>query len=181
MPASGPWLTTAKLRALFSAGLTYEEIAEANERATGWKPTRSGVAKKFERLGFPPRNASHVDLIPWTVRPEHNSSRYRHMLQAESRKRAGMDLTASDRDLVSMLYDLLFGRGSLLVVGYRPDLGFYLTDRTDEDEDIVRVPPRRRPLAGERETDPPVDVVCSVGVALGSQEGGDGAAAVAER
>jgi|SRR5579859_4139790 len=29
----GPWMSTAKLRALFAAGLTYDEIAQANERS----------------------------------------------------------------------------------------------------------------------------------------------------
>ena|ERR1039458_1005581 len=139
MPVSGPWVSTAKLRALFSAGLTYEEIAEANERATGWRPTRSGVARKFERLGFPPRNASHVELIPWKIMPAHNKDRLRYMLQAESRKRQGRELSDSDKVLVSLLHDLLFGRGRFLVVGYDPVIGFYLSDRTDDDADIVRV------------------------------------------
>jgi hypothetical protein len=136
-------MSTAKLRALFSAGLTYDEIASVNERATGWRPTRSGVTRKFERLGFPPRHASHVDLIPWRIMPEHNSHRFRHMLQAESRKRQGLPLSETDRVLVSLLHDLLFGRGALLVVGYHPKIGFYLTDMDDDDEDIVRRPVSR--------------------------------------
>jgi hypothetical protein len=140
MPASGPWMSTAKLRSLWVAGLTYEEIAEANERATGWKPTRSGVARKLERLDFPPRNVSHADLIPWKIAPEHSKDRIRYMLMAEGRKRAGADLSDSDRTLVSLLHDLLFGRGRFLVVGYSPEVGFYLTDRKDEDEDIIRMP-----------------------------------------
>lgn len=133
-------MATAKLRALFSAGLTYDEIAEANERSEGWKPTRSGVAKKLERMGFPPRHLSHIDLVPWDVRPEHNQERLRYMLQAESRKRQGAELSEPDLVLVSMLHDLLFGRGKLLVVGYHPDIGFYLADRSDEDADIIRAP-----------------------------------------
>jgi hypothetical protein len=140
MPVSGPWIATAKLRALFNAGLTYEEIADANERATGWRPQRSGVAKKFERLGFPPRHASHVDLIPWKIAPEHTKDRFRYMLQAEGRKRQGAELSDSDRTLVSLLHDLLFGRGRFLVVGYDRKIGFYLSDRTDDDADIVRLP-----------------------------------------
>lgn len=136
-------MSTAKLRALFAAGLTYDEIAEANERSTGWRPTRAGVAKKFERLNFPPRNASHTDLIPWRIDPEHNKDRIRYMLQAESRKRKGMELSDSDRVLVSLLHDLLFGRGRFLVVGYNKEIGFYLTDRTDDDEDIIRMSARR--------------------------------------
>ena len=145
MPPSGPWMSTAKLRALFNAGLTYDEIAEANERSEGWRPTRAGVARKFERLGFPPRNSSHSDLIPWKIAPAHNHDRFRYMLQAESRKRQGGELSESDRVLVSMLHDLLFGRGRFLVVGYDRKIGFYLTDRTDADDDIVRRPlPRPR-------------------------------------
>lgn len=140
MPPSGPWMSTAKLRALFNAGLTYDEIAEANERSTGWRPTRSGVARKYERLGYPPRHASHTDLIPWRISPEHNKSRIRYMLQAESRKRQGAELSESDRVLVGLLQDLLFGRGRFLVVGYDPKIGFYLTDRSDDDEDIIRAP-----------------------------------------
>ena len=139
-------MATAKLRALFSAGLTYDEIAEANERSTGWRPTRSGVAKKFERLDFPPRHLSHVDLLPWDVRPEHNQARLRYMLQAESRKRQGVELSEPDLVLVSMLHDLLFGRGKLLVVGYHPEVGFFLVDREDDDADIIRAPKVREEL-----------------------------------
>lgn len=140
MPASGPWMSTAKLRALWNSGLTYDEIADANERSTGWRPTRSGVARKLERLDFPPRNASHVDLIPWKIKPEHGKDRLRYMLAAESRKRQGADLSEPDRVLVSLLHDLLFGRGRFLVVGYDNKIGFYLTERTDDDDDIVRRP-----------------------------------------
>lgn len=143
MPASGPWVSTGRLRGWFSMGLTYDEIAQANERATGWRPTRSGVAKKFERLGFPPRHASHVNLIPWRIKPEHNRSRVRHMLQAESRKRQGLPLSETDRVLVSNLHDILMGRGSDLVVGYHPNIGFYYADRDDDDEDIIRAPAAR--------------------------------------
>lgn len=143
-------MSTAKLRALFHAGLTYDEIAERNEVMTGWRPTRGGVLRKFERLGFPKRHTSHTDLIPWTVRPEHNSARLRRMLQAESRKRQGIELTDIERTQVSLLHDLLFGRGKLLVVGYHPDVGFYLTDRTDEDSDIIRAP-REQGNSGDTE------------------------------
>jgi hypothetical protein len=68
----------------------------------------------------------------------------RHMLQAESRNRqlpTGEELSDSDKVLVSLLHDLLFGRGTFLVVGYHPHIGFYLTDRDDDDEDIIRRPP----------------------------------------
>lgn len=140
MPTSSPWVDTAKLRALFRAGLTYDEIADINFRSTGYRPTRSGVAKKFERLGFPPRRPSHSDLIPWRIDAAHNSDRLRHMLQAESRKRQGIEISDKDRTLVALLHELLFGRGRFLVVGYDKRIGFYLTERHDADEDIIRMP-----------------------------------------
>jgi hypothetical protein len=144
--SGGRWMTTAKLRALFNSGHTYDEIAAANLRSEGWRPSRSAVKKKLDLLNFPPRNKSHHDLIPWRVRPEHNSSELRHMLQAESRRRQlgpGEQLSDTDRTLVSQLDDHLFGRGRMMVVTYHPDIGFGLVPREDNDEDIVRMPPRR--------------------------------------
>lgn len=139
-PKGGRWMTSAKMRALFNAGLTYDEIAVINERSEGWRPSRAAVKRKYEALGMPPRRASHRDLLPWTVRPEHNSSLFRHMLQAEARARKGSKLSESDRKLVARLHELLFGRGKLMVVGYHPDVGFYTTERRDDDEDVIRAP-----------------------------------------
>lgn len=134
------WMATAKLRALFNAGLTYDEIAEINERSEGWRPSRSGVMRMYERMGMPPRRNSNKGLVPWTIQPEHNQDRLRYMLQAESRSRLGGEISDTDRKLVSMLHDLLFGRGKLMVVGYHPKVGFYLTERTEDDRDIIREP-----------------------------------------
>lgn len=141
------WMADAKLRALFNSGLTYDEIAEINERSEGWRPSRSGVLRKYERMGMPPRRQSNKDLIPWTISPEHNQDRLRYMLQAESRARRGGEVSETDRKLVSMLHDLLFGRGKLMVVGYHEQVGFYLTERADDDKDIIRAPKKSAELA----------------------------------
>lgn len=133
-------MTKAKFRALVNAGLTYDEIAEANERAEGWRPSRSSVKYHLDMLNLEPRNLSHKNLIPWKVRPEHNNSELRHMLQAESRSRQGKELSATDRKLVSQLHDHLFGRGRLMVVTYHREVGFGLVPREDCDEDIIRCP-----------------------------------------
>lgn len=131
-------MTETKLRALFGAGLTYDEVAAANERSEGWRPSRSAVKRKYEAMGMPARRASRKDLIPWRVKTEHNGALLRHMLDAESRARENGQLSASDRKLVARLHELLFGRGKLMVVGYHPEVGFYLTERLDTDEDIIR-------------------------------------------
>lgn len=136
----GRWMPTAKLRALAHAKRTYDEIAEANFRSEGWKPSRSAVLRKLESLGIERRYPSHTNLIPWRVAPEHNRSVIRHMLQAESRKRQHKALSETDRKLLSRLDEMLFGRGTPMVVTYHPDTGFALVMREDDDEDIIRVP-----------------------------------------
>ena len=134
-------MTSAKLRALFSAGLTYDEIAEVNERSEGWKPSRSAVLRKYQDMGMPPRRASSHDLIPWRVTQEHSDSLVRHMLSAESRSRQHKALSPTDRKLVARLHETLFGRGMLMVVDYHPEAGFSFVLRDDSDGDIIR-PPR---------------------------------------
>lgn len=138
--AGGRWMTSAKLRALFASGLTYDEIAEANERSEGWKPSRAAVKRKYEAMGMPPRNASHTDLLPWRIAPEHADSVFRHMLQAESRSRQHRATSDTDRKLIARLHEQLFGRGKLMVIGYHPEVGFFLTPREEQDEDIIRSP-----------------------------------------
>lgn len=144
-------MTSAKLRALFSAGLTYDEIAEVNERSEGWKPSRSAVLRKYQDLGMPPRRASHQDLLPWRIALEHESSLVRHMLEAESRSRQHRALSPTDKKLVARLHETLFGRGTLMVVDYHPETGFSFALREDSDTDIVRSPRKasllRRDLA----------------------------------
>ncbi len=140
MPVQRYWMATSKLRALAAAGWLYEEIAEENQRVTGWKPDRGTVSRRLATLGIPRRHGSRRDLVPWDIRPEHNGSRYRAMLQAESRHRAGERLSRTDEKLRSMMNDLIFGRGVPLVIGYHPEIGFYLADKNDADTDIIRKP-----------------------------------------
>lgn len=154
MPAPGRWMPTSKLRVLYQAGLELDEIAEINEVVTGWKPTRSAVSRKFARMGEPPRYSSHADLLPWKVAPEHNSSEIRHMLQAESRKRQGMELSETDKTLIHLLHHLLYrAPGYQMVVTYNRHDGFGLAPRQETDTDIVRGPDSHDVLEGQEPTD----------------------------
>jgi hypothetical protein len=139
-PKGGRWMTSAKLRALFAAGLTYDEIAAVNERSEGWRPSRAAVLRKYEAMGMPSRRTAHTDLVPWRIAPEHNDSVIRHMLQAESRSRQKKALSVTDRKLVARLHDILFGRGTLMVVTYDAAAGFGFAMREDADADIIRMP-----------------------------------------
>lgn len=148
MPAQGRWMSAAKLRALFNAGLTYDEIAEQNERSEGWRPSRSGVKRKYEAMGMPPRRPSNKELTPWNVRSEHNPHLFRHMLAAESRRRRRdtgeslEEISDTDRKLLARMHDLLWGRGTAMVFDYDPETvdGFSLVLRRDDDTDIIRAP-----------------------------------------
>jgi len=138
-PIAKRWPTETKLRALYRAGYTYDEIAEVIEINTGWKPSRAAVGRKREELGEPPRRLSHVTLIPWHVLPRHHDDRFRHMLTSESRRRTGISLSRPERAETEMLRNILFGRGVMFVVCYRTDIGFHLAERYQTDTDIVRV------------------------------------------
>lgn len=152
MASERVWMSTAKLRAYARAGRTLDEIAEINGRETGWTPSRSGVSKKLAAMGEEPRHQSRKDLIPWDVKPEHSRSRFRLMLQAESRRRSGLKLSNTDRKYVNLLDDILMGRGVPLVIGYHRDVGFYVTDRTDSDQDIIRMPVDSAPNSAPAES-----------------------------
>lgn len=136
------WMATAKLRGYAHAGVPYAEIATINEQETGWKPDKTTISKKLKAMGVEPRYGNRADLVPWSIKPEHIESRFRYMLEAESRRREGKELRAADRKAVETLRGLLVPKSGTtsLVIGYHPDLGFYLADRTDADQDIIRMP-----------------------------------------
>ena len=153
-------MSDASLRSLFEAGVEYDDIAAINERQEGWRPSRSGVMRKLERVvdpeQFPLRRRSHKNLIPWKIRPEHSSHRFRYMLQAESRRRVGAELSVTDKKLLSMLNRLLSGGGGKpMVIAYDETNGFYLTDRTEGDTDIIRQPKERLSRPGRHPTSAP--------------------------
>jgi len=140
MPAHGNWLSDRYLLALHGDGQTLEAIAAANEAETGWRPTRSGVLRKLQKIGAPYRYGSHKLVIPWRIAPAHRQDPLRYMLAAESRKRQGVELSQPEERLVDLLHDLLFGRGREWVVDYDDEDGFALRPRRDSDADIVRMP-----------------------------------------
>lgn len=133
------WLDDSAMQEMWQAGHSLLEIALANEAATGWKPTRSTVSKHLKELGEPSRYSSRKDLKPWIIAREHQDMRYRFWLDAESRRRAGYKLTASENRCIDLMNDLLHGRGAELVIGYCENHGFYLTDRLPGDDDIIRI------------------------------------------
>jgi hypothetical protein len=132
------WPTQSKLQELVDLGWRNTEIA----RVTGFSP--SAVGRKLQAMGIPPRNASHKDLIWWTVRPEHWHEPLYYGLQAIDNERKGKKLSSQDRYRARVLTDLLASRAGPFVVDYRPEeypeRGFIIVPAIETDTDIVRRP-----------------------------------------
>ena len=121
-----------------------KDIQRKIHETTGWSPDISTISKWLKDMGEEPRHKPRKDFMPWTdIQPEHKSSRFRIMLQAAERRERGMDLSDTDTKAVNLLDDLRMGRGTPLVVGYHPEVGFYLADATEAEVQsgaIIRIP-----------------------------------------
>lgn len=141
MARTRPWMDEQRLVRFWNMGLTYDDIARANFEATGWRPGREVVARKFQRMGLPPRQTTHHrDLIPWRIRQVHRHDPVYYALQAVSRERQGFEIAERDTYRARWLLDLCTHRGTPMVVDYLPDKGFIFLLATDDDTDIVRFP-----------------------------------------
>ena len=138
------WLPNTILRTLAELGWTNRDIALANEEATGWQPSVSGVTRKLQSIGVPDRRMSHKDLIFWTIRPEHAHDPIYYGLQAIDKERKGIVLSPQDQSRAKVLRDILTQHGRVFVVDYQPDIyperGFVIVPATEKDTDIVRRP-----------------------------------------
>lgn len=138
MPRVSVTIPNAWLRNVARSGRTLDEIADLIEVKFGIRRSRSWVSKELKKLGEEPRHVSRRDLIPWDVLPAHTKDRFYLMLQAESRRRQGNKLSATDSKYIEQLDNLLLSRGLPLVISYCPVVGFYLIAKTETDHDIIR-------------------------------------------
>lgn len=111
----------AVLQTLAAAGLTYEEIAEASTKLTGYPVVRSTVSVHFSRKGWAEPQPSHRIFIPWEVRSEHQRHYALRMLREASRLAQGFPAVTPDGAKRAAAF---FGalRAAGMVVAYGPDL-----------------------------------------------------------
>lgn len=147
--AGGDWMPDSLLRVLLENGVSYEDIAVTNETLTGWRPHKSSVLNRARRMGIERRRASHVNLIPWRIRPEHQNHIIRHMLTAESRRQQGLPVSEDYAYLAAALDRELNGGKHRKVVTYDPETGFAYALREPTDVNIVRMPKSRQRLRKE--------------------------------
>jgi len=129
-----------QLKNYLAKGLTQEQIVEAWERDSNIRVSRSAIGmaiKRYELASSRPR-PNYMEMIPWTVRREHQMHWDARMLRLEARRRRGEALTDKEKR------DLTQWRSRLdeadAVVVYEPDSneGFFWVQRLSTDDDIVR-------------------------------------------
>jgi hypothetical protein len=129
-----------KLKNYLAKGLTQAQIVEAWEKDSNIRVSRSAIGmaiKRYELVSSRPR-PNYMDMIPWTVRGEHQMAWDARMLRLEARRRRGDELTDKEKR------DLTHWRSRLdeadAVIVYEPDSdeGFFWVPRTKDDDDIVR-------------------------------------------
>ena len=137
-------ISDAALRSWARSGMRLKDIQRKIHETTGWSPDISTISKWLKDMGEEPRHKSRKEFMPWPdIQPEHKNSRFRIMLQAAERRDKGLPLSDTDTKAVNLLDDLRMGRGTPLVVGYHPEVGFYLADATEAEVQkgaIIRVP-----------------------------------------
>ena len=120
-------------------GMTQAQIAEAWEKDTGVKVSRTTIAmaiKRYELNSAHPR-PRHDDMLPWHVKDEHRNHIEARMLRMEGRRRKGMPLSESDLNWLNKWRLQLDEKNA--VVAYDPDHpeGFVWIPRTEEHDDII--------------------------------------------
>lgn len=141
MPAVRRLPDSTTLRRLRSQGWRLKDIAET------YDVTEAAVWKALERAGYTTPQKTVNDIIPWDVADKHKSTAIMERFRSIVKQQKGALLRANEEQLLNRwLHDLTTNN---VVVAYHPDAppnaasrkgGFYYTERTPEDEWIIRKP-----------------------------------------
>jgi uncharacterized protein (DUF1778 family) len=124
-------------------GVAYgERLDRWQERAVAHLLGTQGTPASPAPKGDPAQQANVEEMVPWAISPEHRWAYPLMMLRAESKRRAGQEVTGS----LSVRLDdwLAMMERENTVVDYDPQStdGFAYVTRTDDDTGLVRVPGR---------------------------------------
>lgn len=139
MPAKVlPDITT--LRRMADNGMTYSQIVEKVYQDTGERVTRQAISAALNRAGAGKDVIRYLDVIPWTVRAQHNKHYAARMLRLVGRKQRGVQLSETDQRKLESWLRLLDDNGA--VVTYEPDTeeGFFYVARRPGDLKLIRPP-----------------------------------------
>jgi hypothetical protein len=132
-----------KVRRWVQAGLGNKEIVERLRREDHIEVTSAAISvfRSRHNLQADHTKIRYEELLPWTVKREHNSLYIAKMLRAEARRRAGGKLEGLALKRLENFLRRLEEENA--VVHYEPATaeGFWLvTRREGVDTDIIRVP-----------------------------------------
>lgn len=118
--------------AALAAALAREGYTNVTNKACSFWMKRRGLGRQ--------EVARYVDLIPWTLRPEHRDLYPAKMLRRLGRERSGAKLTEAQTEELARWVRRL--RDADVVVHYDPETpeGFHYVPRQETDKDLVRVP-----------------------------------------
>lgn len=124
----------------FEEGLTYREMVDLYREKYNIETVPSMWSNFRRRRGLDGRIIRNDELIPWAVKPEHRWLYPVQMLRTEARRRAGVELSDSDRSRLESWMRTI--EEEKVVVHYDGDTeeGFFYVPREESDEDIIRRP-----------------------------------------
>lgn len=131
-----------ELRRYVSKGLTQQQIADAWEKDSGHRVTRSAIAMALARFDVESAHPRprYEDMLPWTVVSEHRMAWDARMLRLEGRRRSGGKLTKQEKHLLTQWKEMLDQKNAVITYDPATPEGFYLTPRLESDDDIIRRP-----------------------------------------
>lgn len=141
MPAVRKLPDSTTLRRLRSQGWRLKDIADT------YDVTEAAVWKALERAGYTVPQKTVHDIIPWDVAEEHKATAIMERFRSIVKQQKGAALRPQEEQLLNQwLHDMAANN---VVVAYHRDAppnaasrkgGFYYTERTPEDEWIIRNP-----------------------------------------
>lgn len=130
----------------------YQWMIDEYMRKYGIEIVPSTIGNWRARLGLPRRQARDLDLVPWSVKSEHQRKYVLTMLRAEGRRRSGAPLPPLQKARLDNWLKFMQEEGC--VVHYDPDTEegfFYVHPRPGKDRDLIREPDKRTRQRGMRE------------------------------
>lgn len=157
------------LTELLNEGLPGPEVVNRYRESGRGVIALNSVYAMRHHLGLPPLREQHLELLPWKMKPNHNSGFPAQMLRLESRHRRGETLSKDDEGKRARFVRRLEREG--IVVDYNPanpeyhEGWAYVERRPGIDVDLIRDPFRddkgnfiERPRglrSGAKPTNPP--------------------------
>ena len=131
-----------QLKNYLAKGLTQAQIAEAWEKDSNIRVSRSAIAmamRRFNLASSKPRPA-YTEMIPWRVRWDHRMAWDVRMLRLEARRRRGEALADKEKQDLTVWRSRLDAANAVVIYEPDTDEGFLWVQRTPEDDDVIRRP-----------------------------------------